>query len=267
MRAMTLERWNGRGTVAVGMLTLLFAVPGAAAGGTDAELQREVEQRFSKKEAVAARIDVVVRDDEVTLTGELATLWEKEWALDRARNTDGVAAVVNYLTVSTPETDPELAGAVSQAIGRYPYYTVFDHVTGTVENGIVTLTGDVTPYRDKPADIYERVAKVRGVQGIVNQIEVLSPGIGDARLRASLARRLFNHPSLNRYTGFNPGIHVIVKTGYVTLIGTVYDQADKLLADSVSRRTFGVIRVYNELKTRDELKKAAAPSAGAGVVN
>ena len=64
MRAMTLERWNGRGTVAVGMLTLLFAVPGAAAGGTDAELQREVEQRFSKKEAVAARIDVVVRDDE-----------------------------------------------------------------------------------------------------------------------------------------------------------------------------------------------------------
>ena len=51
-----------------------------------------------------------------------------------------------------------------------------------------------------------------------------------------------------------------MKTGYVTLIGTVYDQADKLLADSVSRRTFGVIRVYNELKTRDELKKAAEKS-------
>lgn len=265
MRTMTLERWNGRGLVAVGLLTLLFAASSGAASVADTDLQREVEQRLSKKEAVAARIDVDVRGDEVSLTGTLATLWEKEWALDRTRGTDGVATVVSYLTVSNPETDLQLAQAVAKAVSRYPYYTVFDHVSGSVANGVVTLIGDVTPTPDKPAGIRERVAKVSGVQGVVNQTEVLSPGIGDARLRYSLARQLFNHPSLSRYTGYDSGIHIIVKTGYVTLKGTVYDQADKLLAESVARRTFGVIRVINELKTTDERRQMAAQPAGAPV--
>ncbi len=157
---------------------------------------------------------------------------------------------------------------VADAIGRYPYYTVFDHVTASVQNGVVTLKGDVTATPDKPADIRERVSKVVGVHQIVNDIEILSPGIGDGRLRYALARQLFSHPSLGRYNGYNPGIHIIVKTGYVTLKGTVYDEGDRLIADSVARRTFGVIRVYNELKLRNEVVvPAAAPPTRSGVVN
>ena len=265
MRAITLKHENGQ-WLAIGVMMLLCAAPSSAASASDADLRREVEQRLSKEEAVAAKIDVAVVNDEVTLFGTLASLWEKEWAIERAERTDGVASVVSQLTVVIPRPNRDLAAVVADAISRYPYYTVFDHVSGSVQNGVVTLQGDVTSFRDKADDIRERVSKVVGVQEVVNEIHVLSPGIGDERLRYALARRLFNHPSLGRYTGYDPGIHIIVKTGYVTLKGTVYDQADRLIADSGARRTFGVIRVYNELRTVDEVKKAAAAAASAGVV-
>ena len=141
---------------------------------------------------------------------------------------------------------------------------MFDDVSGTVEDSIVTLRGVVTPRPDKPADLYERVSRVPGVKGIVNEIEVLSPEIGDQRIRAALARRLFGHPSFDRYLGLDPGLNIIVRNGYVTLKGVVYTEADRLQADSIARRTFGVIRVKNELRTREGLVEATRHQGSAG---
>ena len=264
MRAMT--RTRSEQWLAMGAMMLLVGAPSRAAAASEADLQRRVEQRLSDEEAVAAKIDVAVANDQVTLSGTLASLWEKEWAIERAERTDGVAAVVSQVTLVVPRPDRDLAIMVADAVQRYPYYTVFDHVSGSVENGVVTLRGDVTPLRDKTGEIRERVSKVVGVQEVVTEIDILSPGIGDERLRYALALRLFNHSSMGRYFGYDPGIHIIVKTGYVTLKGIVYDEADRLIADSEARRTFGVIRVYNELRTVDEVKKAAASAAAAGVV-
>lgn len=261
MRAMTRNHTNGHGQwLATGMLMLCVAEPSGAVA-SDGDLRQQVLERLSDEEAVAAKIDVAVNNDEVTLTGLLASVWEKEWAIERTERTDGVASVVSQLTLVVPRPDTDLARAVAEAIVRYPYYTVFDHVSGFVENGVVTLQGDVTPDRRKSKDIRARVSKVIGVQGVVNEVETLSPAINDARIRFALARRLFNHPSLGRYTGYDPGIHIIVRGGYVTLKGTVYDQADRLIADSESRRTFGVIRVHNELKVRGEVEEVTAPPA------
>ena len=262
MRAMTAERPSTR-WAAAGLMTLLVA-PGVAIGAVDETLQREVERRLSKKDAIAARVDVTVVGDEVTLDGTVATLWEKEWAIDRAKDTKGVAHVMSNLLIGRPETDAELAGAVGNAIVRYPYYTVFDYVSATVMNGVVTLNGVVTPRPDKPADLYERVSKVRGVQAIVNELDVLSPGIGDERLRGALARQMFGHPLFDRYRSLTPGFSIIVRNGYVTLKGVVFDQGDKILAESIARRTFGVIRVHNELVTREELLEVTQSADGVG---
>ena len=49
---------------------------------------------------------------------------------------------------------------------------------------------------------------------------------------------------------------IIVRNGYVTLKGVVFDQGDRILAESIARRTPGVIRVRNELQTRQELLEA-----------
>ena len=75
---------------------------------------------------------------------------------------------------------------------------------------MVTLRGDVTARPDKPADLYERISKVRGVQAIVDEIEVLSPGIHDEQLRHRIARALFGHPQFDRYLGLAPRMSIIV---------------------------------------------------------
>ena len=237
---------------------------GSASTPTDDDLKQEVENRLSKEEVVGFSVEVAVRGDEVTLRGEGPTLWHKEWAIDRTRGTDGVVAVVSYLTIRTGDSAEELARAVAEAVRRYPFYTVFDYVSGTIDNSIVTLRGVVTPRPDKLADLYERVSRVPGVKGIVNQIEVLSPGIADERLRVALGRRLFGHPSFDRYLGVTPGLHIIVRNGYVTLKGRVYSQMDSLQAESIARSTFGVIKVNNELRTREELAKAVGHPGAAG---
>ena len=252
----------GIGAVTAGMLALALAASGAAANVTDVAddaLRQAVERRLAREASVAGRVEVTVRDGEVTLDGTVATLWEKEWAVDRAQGTDGVRTVMNDLIIGSPENDKELGGAVGQAIVRYPYYSVFDYVDVQVENGVVTLRGEVTARPDKPADLYERISKVRGVQAIVSELEVLSPGIGDERLRNRLARQILGHSQFDRYLGLAPRLSIIVRNGYVTLKGVVYDQADRILAESIARRTYGVIRVHNELQTRQELLEAARP--------
>ena len=169
---MRMVAWSrvGIGAVTAAMLALMVAASGAAASVTDEALRQAVERRLAREAAVADRVEVTVRDGAVTLEGTVATLWEKEWAIDRAQGTDGVRTVAGDLIIGSPENDQELGGAVGQAIVRYPYYSVFDYVDVTVENGVVTLRGDVTARPDKPADLYERVSKVRGVQAIVNEL-------------------------------------------------------------------------------------------------
>ena len=254
---MTREQRARRWTAA-GFLMMFIASTASASTPTGDDLKREVENRLSKEEVVGFIVEVAVREDEVTLRGEVPTLWHKEWAIDRTRGTDGVVGVVSYLTIRDGESVEELARAIAEAVRQYPYYTVFDYVSGTIDASIVTLRGVVTPRPDKPADLYERVSRVPGVKGIVNEIEVLSPGIADERLRVALGRRLFGHASFDRYLGVAPGLHIIVRNGYVTLKGKVYTEMDSLQAESIARSTFGVIKVNNELRTRKELVEAAA---------
>ncbi len=267
MRA-TVGRQAGRVervAVVAAMLALALAssASGAALDGTDNALRQAVERRLGDEAGVAARVEVTVDNGEVTLAGVVATLWDKEWAIERARGTDGVHDVTSHLIIGRPENDKELGNAVGQAIVRYPYYTVFDYVDVTVDDGVVTLRGDVTARPDKPADLYERIAKVRGVQAIVDELEVLSPGIHDERLRQRIARALFGHPQFDRYLGLAPRMSIIVRNGYVTLKGVVFDQADRILAESIARRTYGVVRVSNELETRQELLEARSSEKSA----
>ena len=75
---------------------------------------------------------------------------------------------------------------------------------------------------------------------------------------------MFGHPLFDRYISLSPGFSIIVQNGYVTLKGVVFDQGDKILAESIARRTFGVIRVHNELVTREELLKGTPSADGVG---
>jgi len=143
---------------------------------------------------------------------------------------------------------------VSAEVNRYVYFTIFDSVSASVNDGMVTLSGKVTmPY--KASDIEKRVAKVDGVKGVRNTIEVLPVSSFDDRLRVGIARAIYAHPALWRYgLGTNPSIHVIVERGRVTLDGVVNNDMDKVIANSIARSS-SAFDVRNELKTHDEMQE------------
>lgn len=224
------------------------AEPTAGAGYPSSEqLQQAVERRLREDRALLG-LEVSVEGNDVTLTGSVQSLWKKNEAQRRALDTRGVGNVVSAIDVAVGE-DRSIAEEVGRAIDRYPFYTIWDQVGGRVDNGIVTLSGRVTPGRDKARELFERIAKVPGVQGVEMDIRMLSPSSRDARIRYIIARRLVTNSHFERFrTMRNPPFHIIVNNSIVTLIGYVQGEIERIELQRIVAQTPGVLRVENQLQ-------------------
>jgi hyperosmotically inducible protein len=142
---------------------------------------------------------------------------------------------------------------VSSQVNRYVNFTVFDDVSASVVDGVVTLMGRVTmPY--KRQDLERRVSRVAGVRAVQNQIEVLPVSQFDDELRYRIARAIYGNPTFWHYAAMaNPPIHIVVERGHVTLSGVVNSNVERALARSLATG-FGSFSVKNELKTDAEMK-------------
>jgi len=142
---------------------------------------------------------------------------------------------------------------VSNQVLGYVNFTVFDDISAAVEDGIVTLTGQVTmPY--KKEDIARRVSRVAGVNVVQNKIQVAPVSIFDDELRFRIARAIYGNPAFWHYANMaQPPIHIVVKNGHVTLAGVVNSNVERALARSLATG-FGAFDVSNDLKTDDEMK-------------
>lgn len=149
--------------------------------------------------------------------------------------------------------DLGIALEISRQIDRYPRYTIFDFVTGSVDQGVVTLTGKVTmPF--KKDDIGSRAGKVKGVREVLNRIDVLPVSTFDDQLRQRIARAIYSNSAFWQYGAMaNPPIHIIVERGHVTLTGVVNNNVDRMLARSLAVG-FGEFSVTNDLRTDAEMK-------------
>ncbi len=92
--------------------------------------------------------------------------------------------------------------------------------------------------------------RVEGVARVVNQIEVLPPSPMDQEIRVAEYRAIYGDPSLSTRYGFRalPSIHIIVKSGQVTLEGVVANEADKNLINVRADAVPGVFSVTNNLQ-------------------
>ena len=224
-----------------------FLIPLAAQ--TTTLIEREVREEL-RGERDLRRLDVAVAGSEVTLTGEVNTFWSKSEAIRRALEVDGVETIVSQIEIQSAESDEKLAEEVAKAMQRYPYYTVFDYLDGTINGGVVTLLGKVTPDRDKAGDLFERVAKIPGVQDVQNQIETITPSSADDNLRRRLAGQIFSSSHFQRFSSqINPPFHIIVQNSVVTLIGYVQGEIERRELERIARQMQGVLRVVNQLQT------------------
>jgi hyperosmotically inducible protein len=137
---------------------------------------------------------------------------------------------------------------VRKELVTLPYFGVFDNLEYKVEGDTATLYGQVTRPSTRQ-DAERRVAKIEGIDRVVNNIEVLPLSPFDDSIRLRAYRTIFGTGSLYRYAmGANPSIHIVVKNGNLTLEGVVSNRMDSQLAYMAARSLPGVFSVTNNLR-------------------
>lgn len=216
---------------------------GAAEELDDIDITLAVEAKLIASEAVPShKIDVSTDNGIVTLSGSVDTFHAMLAARDAAESVKGVLAVINNIDVEpVSRRDFRIRAAVVRALARDPVVESYE-IDVSVDNGIVTLSGEVDSYAEKllAEDVAEDVA---GVVDIDNRI-VYDP-LGDrtdAEIRTDIANRLRADASIDASL-----ITVSVDDGNVTLAGSAGSAAEKREAQREAWMVLGVQSVDNEI--------------------
>lgn len=223
--------------------------PAAATPRPDEAVRSDVVAALEDADLEIGAPQVAVEDGVVRLTGQVAHFRDWREVNERAESVAGVAAVDPDLEVAAPESRDDLVDGVRRAILRYSYYTVFDDLNFSLEDGYrIVLLGAVTePF--KKDEVEERVSKVFGVSGVDNRIEVLPLSPNDQDLRRALYYRIYRDSRFSdRANRVNPPIHIVVSRGVVALTGVVRSPVEARVLESIARSTPGVFRVVNRLQ-------------------
>ncbi len=212
---------------------------------TDAQLKADVLAELAWDPAInPAAIGVTVEHGFVTLAGHLDTLAQKHAAERAARRVAGVRGVAVEAQVKlAPEhrrSDSDIARAALAAL-RWNSLVPDDRVTVEVEDGWVTLTGEVDwPYQLASAE--QCIRPLTGVRGVTNLVTL------KAHVRGlDIARQITD--ALTRHAEREARhIDVAVDGGTVTLSGTVDSLADHDAAIGAAFGTRGVTSVIDKLE-------------------
>jgi osmotically-inducible protein OsmY len=160
-----------------------------------------------------------------------------------------LAAIAHPGPVLAQSVDDALAKRACDAIHAYVHYSIFDAVTASAKNGVVTLEGRVTAPA-KRRDLEDRVGRTSGVHQVTNRIEVLPESDLDVDLRRTIAAAIYGHPTFWAYASMSrPPIHIVVEHGAVRLTGTVANAGEQRLAYALAQ-VRRASRVTNDLRVR-----------------
>jgi hyperosmotically inducible protein len=178
-----------------------------------------------------------------------------------------------------------IVNEVQKKLAGLPTYSVFDWITFGVQGRTIILKG----YASRPilkSDAENAVKRIKGVENVINEIEVLPNSPNDDRIRAAVYNRIYTQPTLAKYNAnqgslaraLGPGgpsvalmaggitndppigfhaIHIIVKNGNVALYGVVNNEMDKTIAGMQANSAPGAFSVDNDLIVQGEASKPA----------
>jgi hyperosmotically inducible protein len=168
-----------------------------------------------------------------------------------------------------------IVNEVQKKLAGLTTYSVFDWLTFGVQGKTIILKG----YASRPilkSDAENAVKRIKGVENVINEIEVLPNSPNDDRIRAAVYNRIYTQPTLAKYNAnqgslaraLGPGgrsvalmaggitndppigfhaIHIIVKNGNVALYGVVNNEMDKTIAGMQANAAPGAFSVDNDL--------------------
>ncbi len=184
------------------------------------------------------------------------------------------------------EDTVRIVNEVQKKLAGLTTYSVFDWLTFGVQGKTIILKG----YASRPilkSDAENAVKRIKGVENVINEIEVLPNSPNDDRIRAAVYNRIYTQPTLAKYNanqgslaralglggrsvalmaggitndppiGFH-AIHIIVKNGNVALYGVVNNEMDKTIAGMQANSAPGAFSVDNDLIVQGAAAKPAA---------
>jgi osmotically-inducible protein OsmY len=145
---------------------------------TDAQLQQDVMNELKWEPTLhAAEIGVGVKDGVVTLSGNVDSYAKKGAAEHAVKLVAGVKAVAEEIKVKLAGTykrsDEDIARAASNIL-QWNLWVPHDRIKVMVQDGLVTLSGDVDWYHEKQR-AEDAVRHLVGVWGVTNSITIKPP--------------------------------------------------------------------------------------------
>lgn len=149
-------------------------------------------------------------------------------------------------------TDKQIQKAVMDELEWDPEVVDSAEIGVAVEDGIVTLSGEVGSYWTKKA-AEEAAKRVEGVKGIAQEIVVKYAGM--ERTDADIADAAVNSIKWNT-TIPDDKVKVKVENGWVTLEGEVEWEYQKESAESAVEKIKGVKGIYNHITVKPRVDVA-----------
>ena len=210
---------------------------------TDVQLQNDVTEQLRCEPSVTSiGIQVAAINGMVTLTGQVPTYREKCDAERTTLRVAGVKDITDEINV-VPQAghqreDSELADAVAKTLKWHVW--VPSVVRASIENGWITLTGDVKwEFQLKAAE--DSVSHLHGVKRVTNNISI-KPSIQPVEIQDAIERALKRNAVVD-----SENIFVSADAGKVTLTGTIYSQDERQAAEKAAWNAPGVTEVHNKL--------------------
>jgi hyperosmotically inducible protein len=227
---------------------IAFAAETTSTQRFDAAIQSNVTRLTTKKEF--RNVQASVEDGIVTLTGNVDLYQQKLDATKKVRKLANVQGIRNLIAVTGNVSDAQLVAALDRKLyyDRLAQDNVFNYVTASADDGVVTLSGETRNEFDRDSALC-LVDNTAGVKDVIDNIKVAPASIFDDRIRITALRAIYRDPVLSRYA-IDPAkpIRIVVDHGHLTLYGTVASTLEKQVAGLRASQVFGAFTVENHLQ-------------------